>query len=165
MNTLRLVTAFVGVMLIAYAVYSAVRISNTPIAVLSVGGATVEVLPSGGPLSVLSMEAPRGVRLWVSNASEVTVNGVRYGPNGSIYVSGEGAVPVRINGEEIRLLFDSEGRFLALSTSGGASVSGAQVSEEFGKAVLTYTLAPFVAGLAFTFGSLAVSREVKVRRR
>jgi len=85
--------------------------------------------------------------------------------NGSVYrVSGRGVVPFTINGTTIYFIFDSSGKFLSLSVTGNASVATIQSTEEFNRAVLTYTVVPFVAGLFFTLGSLAVSKEVRVRR-
>ncbi len=157
----------IGFLLIVFAVYNAYSLSSRPLAVVSVGGGLVEVYPgSGSLLSVLSVSPPEGVRLVLSNVSVVEVGG-RPAPvaNGSIFVSGKGVVPVKVGGSEIDLLFDSGGRFLALSTYGGAEVSGGSAdASEFSKAVLTYTLAPFVSGLAFTFGALALGRR-GVRRR
>lgn len=164
MNILKVLLTIAGVLFICYGIYQAYVLSNQPYAVLNVGGAQVEILPAGGPLSVLSMEPLTGIRLRVLNAESVVING-EWGPvNGTLVVEGRGEIPVVINGEEVRLLFDSEGRFLALSTSGGVSVSGAEVSEEFSKAVLTYTVAPFVSGLAFTLGSLAIAGRARRRR-
>jgi len=145
---MRSLFAIIGVLLILLAVYGIWRTYNEPIATLSINGELVDVLPSGTPLSIFEVGSGGGVRLRFSNGSVITVRG-------------SGEVPIRINGEEIKLLFDSEGRFLALSTEGGVSVSGVEVSEEFSKAVLTYTVAPFVAGLMFTTASLLISRRAR----
>ena len=164
---MRVLLGVIGLLLIAFAIYNTYVLSSRPLAVVSVNGGLVEVYPgSGSLLSVLSVSSPKGVRLVLSNVSGVMVGGrPAQIANGSIVVSGRGVVPVKIGGSEIDLLFDSEGRFLALSTYGGAEVSGGSVNaSEFGKAVLTYTLAPFVSGLAFTFGALAIGRR-RVRRR
>ena len=159
--------ALIGLLLIAYGAYQAYVLSNQPLAVLSVNGAEVEVLPSGNALSILSAEPVKGVRLRLTNASSIEVGGRPvHAANGTITVSGRGVVPVVINGEEVKLLFDSEGRFLALSTTSGYQLSGSEVSSDFSKAFLTYTVAPFVSGLAFTFGSLAIAEENRrIRRR
>ena len=147
---MRTLFAIIGVLLILLAVYGIWRVYSEPIATLSISGEVVDVLPAGTPLSVIGLGPSEGIKLRFSNGSVKVIRGV-------------GEVPVEINGEEVRFLFDSEGRFLALSTESGVAVSSAEVSEEFSKAVLTYTVAPFVAGLMFTTASLLISRRARRR--
>ena len=147
---MRTLFAIIGVLLIIISIHGIWRVYSEPIATLSISGEVVDVLPAGTPLSVIGLGPSEGIKLRFSNGSVKVIRGV-------------GEVPVKIDGEEIRFLFDSEGRFLALSTESGAAVSSAEVSEEFSKAVLTYTVAPFVAGLMFTTASLLISRRARRR--
>jgi len=147
---MRTLFAVIGVLLIIISIHGIWRVYSEPIATLSISGEVVDVLPAGTPLSVIGLGSSEGIKLRFSNGSVKVIRGV-------------GEVPVKINGEEIRFLFDSEGRFLALSTESGVAVSSAEVSEEFSKAVLTYTVAPFVAGLMFTTASLLISRRARRR--
>ena len=147
---MRTLLAVLGVLLIIISIYGIWRVYSEPVATLCINGEVVDVLPAGTPLSVIGLGPSEGVKLRFSNGSVKVIRGF-------------GEVPVEINGEEVRFLFDSEGRFLALSTEGGVAVSSAEVSEEFSKAVLTYTVAPFVSGLAFTTASLLVSRRARRR--
>ena len=145
---MRRVFAVIGILCILFAVYEFWELMHEPLAVVSVGGMQAVVYP---PSPLLSVEGGGGVTVRLSNGS-------------TYVVSGRGAVPFRVNSTTIYFLFDSEGRFLSLSVAGNASVGMVKSTEEFNRAVLTYTVAPFVSGLAFTLGSLAVSREVKVRK-
>ncbi len=147
---MRTLFAIIGVLLIIISIHGIWRVYSEPIATLSISGEVVDVLPAGTPLSVIGLGPSEGIKLRFSNGSVKVIRGV-------------GEVPVKIDGEEIRFLFDSEGRFLALSTESGVAVSSAEVSEEFSKAVLTYTVAPFVAGLMFTTASLLISRRARRR--
>lgn len=145
---MRRLLAVIGVLLIMFAVYEFWQLRSRPLAVVDVGGVQAEVYPQGCLLDVVS---GGGVTVRLSN--------------GSVYhVSGRGVVPFRIGRGTIYFVFDSRGEFLSLSVAGNASVASIQSTEEFNRAVLTYTLAPFVAGLMFTLGSLAVSKEVRVRK-
>ena len=150
---MRRLLALVGLILVLVAVYEAYVLSNQPLAVISAGKLQVSVYPSGGVLGGLDVVPSRGVVVRLSNGSTYVVKGV-------------GRVPFRVNGAVIYFLFDDEGRFLSLSVAGNASGVGfVRSTEEFNRAVLTYTVAPFVAGLAFTFGSLAIARSERGRRR
>ncbi len=147
---MRWVLAIIGLILIVFALFKAYELAHEPLAVISVGSEVVEVYPSGGALSVLGITADRGVVLRFSNGS-------------TIKVVGHGVVPIEIGGSSISLIFDSRGKFLSLSVEGNASVGTVRSTEEFSKAVLTYTVAPFVSGFAFTLGSLMI-KEVRRRR-
>jgi len=147
---MRTLLTVIGVLLIVISIYGIWRVYNEPIATLNINGEVVDVLPAETPLSMIGLGPSEGIKLRFINGSVKIVQGV-------------GEVPISINGEEVRLLFDSDGRFLALSTESGIAVSSAEVSEEFSKAVLTYTVSPFVAGLMFTTASLLISRRARRR--
>lgn len=162
---MRWLLVVIGVLFIVFALWNAYQLSTSPIAAFYLDEAEVQVLPSGSSLSVLGIAPERGIRLKILPKEPVEVelegNAIYVDTEKEITVTGAGEVPLRIGDTAITLLFDSEGRFLSLSTSSGVELSSAEVSEEFSKAVLAYTAAPFVSGLAFTLGSLAIGRRMR----
>jgi len=149
---MRLIT-ILGLALIFIAFLGLIKVYSEPIAAIYTESGLVEVLPPKPSIySILGLEVGRGVRLRLPNSTVVNI-------------VGSGEVPLRIDSTELRILFDSRGRFLALSTEGGnITISNVEVNQEFTKAVLTYTVAPFVSGLAFTTASLLISRRGGRRR-
>ena len=144
---MRLIT-ILGLVLIFTAFLGLIKVVNEPLAIIYTDEGPVYLMPRQPIYSLIGFTS-EGVKLRLPNGSVIDVVGV-------------GEVPIRVGDTEITLLFDARGRFLALTTA-NFTISNVEISEEFSKAVLTYTVAPFVSGLAFTTASLLVSRRSRRR--